>query len=61
MPLSIPEYTVLVPQIVKEPPVYVKTKSEKFELDTSDKKIGYYVKGEVGAELLPEIDKALDF
>ncbi len=39
----------------------MKTKSEKFELDTSDKKIGYYVKGEVGAELLPEIDKALDF
>jgi hypothetical protein len=33
----------------------------KSELDTSDKKIGYYVKGEVGAELLPEIDKALDF
>ena len=34
----------------------------KSDPDSTDKKqIGYYVKGEVGAELLPEIDKALDF
>ena len=45
-----------MPQKIEIP--MLKTKTEDGAID---KKIGYYVKGEVGAELLPEMDKALDF